>query len=330
MAPAPASPGLLDACGLDPDARRGLGRFSLIDDTGGGWKKMHRLVQAFGRKGDTTGAEKAFFAGCGSRGSTIQLSTGYKVYLEDAPHLTSAMAGSEQWGWVEVGDRIGLLRAAETGLQSAGRAHESRKLSQDALSLALDYFGESHPAVASCRSNLALVLKSLGDLEGAKVLLEKALESDLRSFGPDHPVAGGIRRSNLATVLMDLGDLIGAKALLELALASDVMHFGTHDPRVAIRRSNLALVLSDLGDLEGAKVLLQQALESGLEDLGSEHPSIAVWRSNLATVLMDLGDLEAASAQATEARRVALLMPAGVFRRDEVLRVAGRITSNDD
>ena len=60
------------------------------------------------------------------------------------------------------------------------------------------------------------MLKDLGDLEGARDLLEKALESDQKSFEAGHPSIAR-SQSNLAMVLKNLGDLEGARDLLEKA-----------------------------------------------------------------------------------------------------------------
>ena len=277
LAPAPASPSLLDACGLDQDARHALGKFSLVEETGDGWKRMHRLVQAFGRRGDTTEAEKAFFEGCCSRADTIELSTGYKVYREDGLHLARAIEGGEHWEWVEPDKLSGLLDGVGIGLQSAGRYVESRDLLRRALALALQHYDPDHPSVATRRSDLATVLWALGDLAGAREHLEFALESDLKSFGPDHPKVA-TRRSNLATVLKDLGDLAGAREHLEFALEFDLKSFGPDHPRVATQRSNLATVLQALGDLAGAKEQAQEARRVALLQPEGSHVRVGVLR----------------------------------------------------
>jgi tetratricopeptide (TPR) repeat protein len=67
----------------------------------------------------------------------------------------------------------------------------------------LKNLGEEHPSVATSRSNLALVLKDLGELEAARKLLEQALASDLKNLGEEHPSVAA-SRSNLALVLQDL------------------------------------------------------------------------------------------------------------------------------
>lgn len=295
LAPAPASPSLLDACGLDQDSRHTLGKFSLIDETGDGRKKMHRLVQAFGRRGDTTKAERAFFKGCCSRASTIELSTGYEVYLEDAPHLAKAIKGGERGEWGEVESLIALLEGTGTGLQSAGRYSESRNLLEKALSLALRHFGEEHPGLSALRTSLGLVLRALGEFEEAKEHLELTLESDLKNLGPNHPNVS-VSRSNLSVVLTDIGNLSEARVHLELALESLLKKFGPDHPDIGIGRSNLATVLQDLGDFKEAKAHFELALKSNLKNFGSDHPDVSVNRSNLATAFMALRDFDEAKA----------------------------------
>ncbi len=48
-------------------------------------------------------------------------------------------------------------------------------------------FGVDHPTTAVRYSNLALVLKDLGDYSGAKALLEKAIQVFEKSLPDGHP-----------------------------------------------------------------------------------------------------------------------------------------------
>ena len=70
--------------------------------------------------------------------------------------------------------------------------------------------------ISNLQNNLALVLQDLGDYEGAKKLLQKALRSAEKNFGAEHPTTA-VSYSNLALVLKDLGDYEGA---LELSAKS--------------------------------------------------------------------------------------------------------------
>ncbi len=127
--------------------------------------------------------------------------------------------------------------------------------------------------ISKLQNNLALVLQVLGDYEGAKSLLEKAMLSDENNFGADHPTTA-TRYSNLATVLKDLGDYEGAKSLLEKAMLSDENNFGADHPTTATSYSNLALVLQDLGDYEGALKLSAKSVVIFQNVLPKGHPNI--------------------------------------------------------
>ncbi|MBL7827456.1 MAG: tetratricopeptide repeat protein, partial [Saprospiraceae bacterium] len=67
-------------------------------------------------------------------------------------------------------------------------------------------------------SNLATVLQDLGDYAKAKGLLEKALESAVRNFGPMHPKIA-LDYSNLALVMKDLGEFQDAFILISKSRA---------------------------------------------------------------------------------------------------------------
>ncbi len=56
------------------------------------------------------------------------------------------------------------------------RLEGARALLEQALASDLENLGEAHPKVAIRRSNLAGVLKDLGDLEGAKDMAHKAVK----------------------------------------------------------------------------------------------------------------------------------------------------------
>lgn len=77
-----------------------------------------------------------------------------------------------------------------------------------------DVVSKKHPVLPEEISNLALVLKDLGDYFQAKELLEKAVVSNEKNFGPEHPTTA-VSYSNLALMLLDLGDYEKAFGLSE-------------------------------------------------------------------------------------------------------------------
>ncbi len=154
----------------------------------------------------------------------------------------------------------------------------------------LDIFGNSNDAAVSLlKNNLGIVYLNLGERARARDLLEAALASDLKNFGPAHPSVA-VSQSNLATVYGDLGEYALARDLLEAALASDLKNFGPAHPSVALRKSNLATVYGDLGEYAQARDLLEAALASDLKNFGTKHPSVAAHQSNLAIIYRALGE----------------------------------------
>lgn len=293
FAPEDASIALLEACGVDAEARQPLRRFHLIRDEGERWR-MHRLVREWARNvasaEDFARAKRRFVEGCVEFSFWITLDEGYRVYRSDGPHLEGAVRDAETV-LGEADRRVSLLLdRLGTALHSLGSLPRAKELMELALEADLKNLGEHHPAAATRRSNLAGVLRDLGELPRAKELLEMALESGLKDLGEDH-FEVAIRRSNLAVVLKGLGDLQRARELLELALESDLKNFGENHSLVASSRSNLAAVLPGVGDQERAKTLLEMALDSEVKNFGEGHPSVATIRFNLATLALDMGDL---------------------------------------
>src|SRR3972149_7113426 len=160
-------------------------------------------------------------------------------------------------------------------------------------------------AINSRQSNLALVYKDLGRYEEAVGLLDKALKSDIKNFGENHPTSVRIQ-SNLALVYKDLGRYEEAAILLEKALKSDIKNFGANHPTVAGSQSNLALVYKDLGRYEEAVGLLERALKSDIKNFGENHPTSVRIQSNLALVYFNLNKKEEALELFKEARKILL------------------------
>lgn len=91
------------------------------------------------------------------------------------------------------------------------------------------FSGDSSESVSSLQNELGLRFKEFGDYEGAKGLLEKALKSAEKNFGPDHPTTA-VSYLNLATVLEDLGDYEEAVGLTKKTLENFKKNFQENHP----------------------------------------------------------------------------------------------------
>src|SRR5262249_29624483 len=138
------------------------------------------------------------------------------------PHVLTAtgqandaeLAGSGQLA----GDCVWLLDRAGTYLQVHARQAEAEPLKRRALAIVEAVYGSGPPRVAPRLSNLALVLRDLGQLDRVRPLAERALAIAEAVYGSDHPEVATLL-SNLATALRDLGQLNRARPLAERALA---------------------------------------------------------------------------------------------------------------
>ena len=145
------------------------------------------------------------------------------------------------------------------------------------------------PQISRLQNNLAIVLRHFGDYTQAKTLLQKAVASDEKNFGEDHPTTA-VRYNNLAAVLQNLGEYAQAKILFQKTVAANKKNFGEDHPTIATGYNNLANVLKDLGEYAQAKTLFQKAVASAEKNFGEDHPTTAVTYSNLASVLQHLGE----------------------------------------
>ena len=125
------------------------------------------------------------------------------------------------------------------------------------------------PDFAEAHSNLGLLLKDIGKLREAELLLRKAIH-----LQPDFAEA----HSNLGLLLKDIGKLHEANFSTQQAIRLN--------PYFAMAHLNLGIILKDLGNLKEAEVSTRKAIELN-EDFAEAH-------YNLGIILKDLGNLKEA------------------------------------
>ena len=117
--------------------------------------------------------------------------------------------------------------------------------------------------------NYALILKNLGKLKEAEILLRKAIELKL-DFAEAY--------SNLGNILRDLGKLEEAELSTRKAIELKPDYYDAH--------YNLGILLNDLGKSQEAEFSYRKAIEI--------NPNYANAHSNLGNILRDLGNLQEA------------------------------------
>jgi serine/threonine protein kinase/tetratricopeptide (TPR) repeat protein len=133
----------------------------------------------------------------------------------------------------------------------------------------------------------------LGEYEKAQQLLEQALASRRKAFGPEHTrIADTL--DYLGRALAEKGDNAGAARTHEQTLAMRRKLLGAEHADVAVTLSELGRVYQDQGLSDRAEPLHREALNIRRKLLGDDHRETAVSQSDLASVLRLNGDLAGA------------------------------------
>ena len=180
--------------------------------------------------------------------------------LDDALALLSEKENAEE----EEIEKIARARFAKA------QVLELKLLYRDAL----EYYAKAvqlAPANTTYLNELGVMHATLGHYDQAIAYFEKALASDLKTFGPEHPEVA-TRWSNLGVAWRAKGDYDQAIAYYEKALASDLKTFGPEHPHVAIRWNNLGGAWHAKGDYDQAIAYYEKALASDLKTFGPEQP----------------------------------------------------------
>jgi tetratricopeptide (TPR) repeat protein len=208
------------------------------------------------------------------------------------PHLLAICEG-EIADTVSNAECANLLSRAGRYLNGRAAYSAARPLLERALAIREEQRGPEHPSTAQSLNDLALLLKTQGDLAAARPLYERALAIREKALGPEHPNTAQ-SLNNLGLLLKTRGDLAGARPLYERALTICEKASGSDHPDTATALNNLAVLLKTQGDLVAARPLYERALAIREKALGPRHPNTAQSLNNLGLLLKTRGDLAAA------------------------------------
>ena len=163
-----------------------------------------------------------------------------QALLDDA---IAALAAGE----TEKADKLlaQVAQQAQTHIDAAAEAaYQRAKIAEDNLkyTAAFDYARRAvqlSPEKSRYLNKAGLLAQTLGDADKAIRYFEQALDSDLKTFGDNHPEVA-TDRNNLGSAWRDKGEFDKAIRYFEQALQSGLKTFGDDHPRVATMRHNLA------------------------------------------------------------------------------------------
>ncbi|KUO16984.1 FxSxx-COOH system tetratricopeptide repeat protein [Streptomyces dysideae] len=149
--------------------------------------------------------------------------------------------------------------------------------------------GPDHPDVLTCTQYLGHATSDLGDMRGARPIIEDAFTRRRRTLGDDHPDT--LQSANdLAAILGNLGDreepLRGARD----TLARRRRVLGDDHLDTLRSASNLAMSLSMTGEHVASRALDEDTLARRRRVLGDDHPDTLQSAINLGDTLTELGE----------------------------------------
>ena len=210
------------------------------------------------------------------------LKTYYRRLVED---LATDVDAAEPDAHVFYGTVSDVYKALGDLVQAAEWGQKAVQAAKDG--------GAPETEVATYLNNIALVLKSQGQLEEALEMHRQALDIRKRALGEDHPdTAGSV--NNIASVFGEQGRFDEALEVHQQALDIRKRALGEGHPDVAQSLNNIASVWNMQGRLDEAFHNFRQAVDIWKRALGDDHPQVASGLNNIASVLSDQGRLDEA------------------------------------
>lgn len=212
------------------------------------------------------------------------------VALFALPASSSGQVGpSSGAAAAEAEKKADQLSAEAIKLYSSGQYAAAIPLAQQALSLREQFFGPSHPDVATSLNVLGELYRGVGSYPQGESFTQRALALREQIFGPTHPDVA-MSLNNLGGFHEIQGRYSQAKPFYQRALAIFEQTLGPTHPRVATSLNNLAALAWFQGNYAEAEPLYQRALAIFEQALGPTHPDVATSLNNLAALHRSKGD----------------------------------------
>lgn len=225
-----------------------------------------------------------------------------RKYLEEALTIRRRLLGEQHLATATSLNNLGLL-LQDMGNYAAAREHLEqaltilRELNMPLGSATTDEnsqfsgqaLGGQHLQIAGCLNNLAVLLRAIGDLPGARRCLEEALAIQQQILGQQH-LDTAQSLNNLGRLLHEMADYPGAHHYLQEALAVYQQLLGQRHPSVATTLHNLGALLQEVGNRLAAQNYYEQALAIRRRLLGEQHPATVNTHNRLQHLLHIEGD----------------------------------------
>ena len=230
---------------------------------------------------------------------------GVRAPAQEALDLRIAVLGNDQPLTINALEMLGLT------LMSPLDARQGEQLFRRILASRIKLLGADHPHVGMALNNIAMVLTTAGDLNGAKDAGEQAL-AVLGTALPPSDILTMRARGVVIETLRALGQFESARQHAETNLADSRKVFGDENPITATSLSDVGLLSYYLGDLAKAREYNQRAIaiHRKITPMGSLPLILAL--NNLGLTEQKEEDMSGARQHFEEALTLARkLLPAG-------------------
>ena len=138
----------------------------------------------------------------------------------------------------------------------------------------MDYYGESHPNVASTLTRMGDIWNTKGQYDKALEYFEKNLKISIEYFGESHP--------NVATSLFQIGNILETNGQYDKALENfknalniRLGYYGETHPKVASALNRIGSIFNIRGQYERALEYFERDLKISIDYFGESHPNVA-------------------------------------------------------
>ncbi|MEN1727375.1 MAG: serine/threonine-protein kinase, partial [Pseudomonadota bacterium] len=205
-----------------------------------------------------------------------------KVMQDD---LTAAESLASEAARVAPNGSVDQVYATDTYGQVlfyTGQVTRAIEVGEQALEMAIRFYGDPHMQVATSRNNLAIFLGRAGRGAKALALLEQATVDFAQIFGEDDAQMA-TTYSSLGNRRSQQGQFGAALEVLDLASAVTRQHFGDADPLIGLNDGYRGETFLRMGELQSAAEAFDLALGALVDHRRYRH---RVWPSAIANQVL--------------------------------------------
>lgn len=187
-------------------------------------------------------------------------------------------------GYTLAMSNLGLL------YNTMGRYEKSLEVTQKALELRRQKFGEKNAVYAASLNNISVLLKDMGKYSEATDSIDKALNINAQTLGKES-LAYAIMLNNKAMLHYSMGQYQEAVKTLIPALDIAEKELGKTSFNLIRLKTNLAIIYKEMGKYAESEEILQKCIKTKEKKLGTSHPDYASLLTTLASLYLKMNKL---------------------------------------